>query len=244
MRPPAPPTTFHLWTGDDRMDFHDRLLASTAEDRAALTTVPIIEAALRGEATRAAYLAFLAEAYHHVRHTVPLLAACKARLPARLAWLAPALDEYIAEESGHDCWILDDIAACGGDPATVQQSMPRPATELMVAYAYDTIARGNPLGFFGMVLVLEGTSVALALRAADGIRQALRLPDRAFTYLRSHGELDREHIRHFAALMNRLDEPADQQAVVHAAKMFYRLYRDVFAALPQPAGAAVQALAA
>jgi Iron-containing redox enzyme len=105
----------------------------------------------------------------------------------------------------------------------------------MVAYAYDTIARGNPVGFFGMVLVLEGTSVALALNAADRIQHALRLPANAFSYLRSHGELDREHTAHFAVLMNRLDDPDDQQAVIHAAKMFYRLYGDVFRSLPLPA---------
>jgi hypothetical protein len=46
----------------------------------------------------------------------------------------------------------------------------------MVAYAYDTIARGNPLGFFGMVHVLEGTSVALALLAADAIQKPLACP--------------------------------------------------------------------
>jgi uncharacterized protein YjeT (DUF2065 family) len=105
----------------------------------------------------------------------------------------------------------------------------------MVAYAHDTIARGNPVGFFGMVLVLEGTSVALALHAADRIQRALQLPDNAFSYLRSHGELDREHTAHFAQLMNLLDDPGDQQAVLHAAKMFYRLYGDVFRGLPLPA---------
>ncbi len=47
----------------------------------------------------------------------------------------------------------------------------------MVAYAYDTIARRNPLGFFGMVHVLEGTSVSLALLAADQIQKPLGLPD-------------------------------------------------------------------
>ena len=41
----------------------------------------------------------------------------------------------------------------------------------MVAYAYDTVQRRNPVGFFGMVYVLEGTSVALALSAADASRQ-------------------------------------------------------------------------
>jgi len=104
----------------------------------------------------------------------------------------------------------------------------------MVAYAYDTIARGNPVGFFGMVLVLEGTSVALALNAAEHIQRVLRLPEQAFSYLRSHGELDREHTAHLAGLMNRLDDPADQQAVTHAARMFYRLYREVFRSLPLP----------
>ena len=217
------------------MDFHHRLLASTAEERAALLAAPIIQRTLRGEVWLPSYVAFLTEAYHHVSHTATLLAACKARLPPRLAWLAPELDHYIAEETGHDEWILDDIAACGGDPAAVRRGQPRPATELMVAYAYDTIARGNPVGFFGMVLVLEGTSVALALQAADRIRQALRVPDSALSYLRSHGELDREHIAHFARLMSRLDDPADQQAVIHAAQMFYRLYGDVFRSLPLPA---------
>jgi pyrroloquinoline quinone (PQQ) biosynthesis protein C len=217
------------------MKFHDRLLASTADQRAALLAAPIIEQTLRGEVSLPSYLAFLAEAYHHVRHTAALLAACKARLPQRLAWLAPELDHYIAEESGHDEWILDDIAACGGDALGVRRGRPGPATELMVAYAYDTIARGNPLGFFGMVLVLEGTSVALALLAADRIQQALRLPDRAFSYLRSHGELDREHTAHFAGLMNLIDDPGDQAAIIHAARMFYRLYGEVFRGLPLPA---------
>jgi len=105
---------------------------------------------------------------------------------------------------------------------------------VMVAYAYDTIARVNPLGFFGMVHVLEGTSVALALAAADRIESGLGLPGQAFSYLRSHGTLDQEHTAHFALLMDRLDDPDDQGAVIHAARMFYRLYGNVFRALPMP----------
>ena len=44
------------------------------------------------------------------------------------------------------------------------------ATEVMVAYAYDAIARRHPLHFLGMVFVLEGTSVSLALAAAGFAR--------------------------------------------------------------------------
>jgi pyrroloquinoline quinone (PQQ) biosynthesis protein C len=216
------------------MNFHAHLLDATAEARAGLLTIPIIQGCLRGAVAQPSYLAFLREAFHHVRHTVPLLQACKAALPARHAWLDDAMDEYVEEERGHDEWILDDIRACGGDAESVRKGAPAHATEVMVAYAYDTIARRNPLGFFGMVHVLEGTSVSLALRAADQIQQQLQLPDAAFSYLRSHGTLDREHTAHFALLMDRIEDPGDQADIVHAARAFYRLYGDVFRSLPLP----------
>jgi pyrroloquinoline quinone (PQQ) biosynthesis protein C len=217
------------------MSFFERLQHETAAARASLLSAPIIQGTLRGEVSLPSYLAFLHEAYHHVRHTVPLLEACRARIPDRLAWMRPPIDDYIEEEAGHDAWILDDVAASGGDPLAVREGKPSPATELMVAYAYDTIARGNPVGFFGMVHVLEGTSVALALTAADRVAERLALPANAFTYLRSHGMLDREHTAHLARLLDALDDEDDRAAVVHAAKMFYRLYGDVFRSLPLPA---------
>lgn len=210
------------------MPFYDHLVATTATERDRMLAVPLIQRALAGDVSRAEYLYFLQQAYHHVRHTVPLLMACGARLPDRLGWLRAAIAKYIEEELGHEEWILDDIAAAGGDPDVVRTTMPSPATELMVAYAYDTINRVNPAGFFGMVLVLEGTSVNLAHRAAGAIQQRLDLPDSAFRYLTSHGSIDLEHISFLENLMNRLDEADDQAAVSHAARMFFRLYGDIF----------------
>lgn len=216
------------------MNFYSSLLEHTQAERDALLRIPVVQACLGGQVSLPSYLAFLQQAYHHVRHTVPLLACCRERIPARLVWLRGALDEYIDEERGHDEWILDDIEACGGDRARARETEPGFAAEVMVAYAYDTISRGNPVGFFGMVHVLEGTSVALALTAADCIEQGLDLPSRAFSYLRSHGTLDREHTAHLARLLNRLELREDQAAVVHAAKVFYRLYGNVLRDLPLP----------
>jgi pyrroloquinoline quinone (PQQ) biosynthesis protein C len=216
------------------MSFHQRLLADTDEARQQLLATPIIQGALHGAVSIPSYVAFLTEAFHHVRHTVPLLAAARDALRPHQAWLRDALDEYIEEEAGHDEWILDDISACGADAQAVRHGRPGHATEVMVAYAYDTIARVNPVGFFGMVHVLEGTSVSLALLAADAIQKPLRLPDAAFSYLRSHGTLDREHTATFELLMGRIDDPRDQADIVHAARAFYRLYGDVFRGLPLP----------
>jgi pyrroloquinoline quinone (PQQ) biosynthesis protein C len=216
------------------MNFYSQLIEQTASARQDLLATPIIQGALRGEVSLPSYVAFLREAFHHVRHTVSLLQAMKVALPPHHAWLHDALDEYIDEEAGHDEWILDDIRACGSDAEAVRHGAPGHATEVMVAFAYDTITRGNPLGFFGMVHVLEGTSVSLALLAADSIQQPLALPDAAFSYLRSHGTLDKEHTAHFALLMDRICEPQDQAAIVHGARAFYHLYGDVFRSLPLP----------
>lgn len=213
------------------MPFYDQLISGTEIEKNRLFSTPIIQRALNGDVQLLEYHNFLAQAYHHVKHTVPLLMACGSRLPDRLGWLQEAVAEYIEEELGHEKWILEDIAAAGGDPEQVMREAPLPATELMVAYAYDTIARGNPAGFFGMVHVLEGTSVSLAQHAADAIQNGLGLPSSAFHYLTSHGSLDQEHIVFLKNLMNRIEEPKDQAAIMHTANMIYRLYGDIFRAI-------------
>jgi hypothetical protein len=219
-------------------DFFDTLQASTTADRQALYRAPIIQAALRGRIDRQDYVRFLGQAWHHVRQTVPLLMACGARLKPEYEWLRRHIAHYIEEEIGHDDWILKDIRMAGGDAEQARQCPPLPATELMVAYAWDTIQRGNPVGFFGMVFVLETTSTELASLAAGVLEGSLGLPRQAFTYLHSHGALDLEHVDFFRRLVAELPTAADRQAVLHAARMFFRLYGDVFRALrPEPAGA-------
>ncbi len=214
------------------MSFYDELVAATECERTEFLAIPFLRDGAAGRLTLDSYIAFLTQAYHHVKHTLPLLMACGARLPARLEWLRTAVAEYIEEETGHQEWILNDITACGGDAEAVRHGAPGLPAELMVAYAYDTIARGNPAGFFGMVFVLEGTSVQLATRAAENLQVSLKLPKQAFSYLLSHGSLDISHIDFFRNLVNRLERDEDRAPIIHGAKVFYRLYGDVFRALP------------
>jgi len=207
--------------------FFDRLQSSTEPERRKLLSVPLIQQGIDGAADQATYVAFLCQAYHHVRHTTPLLMAAGARIPGNREWLRTAFARYIEEELGHQEWILNDIEACGYSRDAARDSRPNLATELMVAYAYDTIQRISPLGIFGMVQVLEGTSVIKANAAAQGLKRALKLPEEAFSYLRSHGELDQEHIKFFAGLMNRIEDPTEQELIVHCTRVFYQLYGDV-----------------
>ncbi|WP_345870352.1 iron-containing redox enzyme family protein [Shewanella algae] len=210
------------------MNFYDQLQQATQSGREYLLASPIIGKCLQGEISLEEYVAFLHQAYHHVKHTSPLLMATGARLPESKEWLRVAVAEYIEEEQGHQEWILNDIADCGFDKEKARRSTPLFATEVMVAYAYDMVNRVSPLGFFGMVNVLEGTSINLALLAAEKVQSRLGLPDSAFSYLKSHGELDKQHIHFFEGLMNRIEAPEEQALIIHAANNFYRLYGNIF----------------
>ena len=221
------------------MTFYQRLLAETEEARQQLYDIDFIKRGARGEISQTEYLAFLTQAYHHVKHTVPLLMACGSRLSSEQEWLRTAVAEYIEEETGHQEWILNDINHAGGDGEVVRYGQSSVATELMVAYAYDMIHRVNPIGFFGMVLVLEGTSVAVATQAAEAIQKNLGLPQKAFSYLSSHGALDVSHMGFYESLMNRIDDTASQDLIIHSAKVFFKLYGDIFRSLDDQASAEV-----
>jgi pyrroloquinoline quinone (PQQ) biosynthesis protein C len=210
------------------MSFFDELNSVSEKHRDYLLSAPIIGTCMVEGLSLEHYVAFLQQAYHHVKHTTPLLMATGARLPESKEWLRDAVAEYIEEELGHQEWILNDIEACGFDKEKARRSTPNISTEMMVAYAYDMINRVNPLGFFGMVHVLEGTSINIADLAADKIQEKLGLSDQAFSYLRSHGKLDQEHVKFFEGLMNRIDDKDEQDQIIHAASRFYHLYGNIF----------------
>jgi acyl-CoA synthetase (AMP-forming)/AMP-acid ligase II/pyrroloquinoline quinone (PQQ) biosynthesis protein C len=212
---------------------------ATVRQRVRFLSVPQVQAGLTGTISRETYVAYLTQAYHHVRHTVPLMFEARSRLGHRPT-LVGALDEYIAEETGHEEWILSDIAAAGGDAGSARRSRPHPATQAMVDHAYTQIREGNPLAFFGMVYVLESISVALATRGAGAVAERLGLPPEAFTYLTSHGTLDQSHMRFFETLVNGFEDEADIAAVRDMAREIFNLFGGMFAAIEmEPADALV-----
>jgi hypothetical protein len=213
-------------------EFFAMLQEGTRDARERFMAIPQLQRGIRGEISLATYIAFLVQAYHHVRHTVPLLMAVGSRLDANQEWLREAVTRYIEGQRGHQEWILSDLRACGTDPESHRHGIPHPATEIMVSYAWDTVQRRNPVGFFGMAYVLEGTSVQLAMQAAHAIRSALGLPQKAFSYLSSRGALDLDHMDFLRSLMNRIGGRDDRQAILHMANMMFGLYGEVFRNLP------------
>ena len=206
----------------------DRLYSETAPSRQRFLTIPIVKHALVHGSSRELYLDFLAQAYHHVRHTFPLLALAASM--TRDARYQDALVTYMNEERGHEKWILDDIRAMGGDAHEVAHGKPGIPCQAMVAYCYYAIQWISPYTILGMVHVLEGLSVELAHRLARALQQSLGTDDEegGFSYLNSHGGLDLEHVELFKSLVNGFDDPEVVDQIIDAAHAVYRLYGAIF----------------
>ena len=213
------------------MTFYQRLQQETSGERDYLMQSPLIASALKGELSMDEYVSFLAQAYHHVKHTTPLLMAVGSRIPESQEWLRDKIAHYIEEEVGHQEWILNDIRHCGSDAEAVRASMPSLPVELMIGYIWDFVCRRNPVGFLGMVYVLEGTSVNVATHAADKIRESLNLSKNCFSYLYSHGSLDIEHIDFFEGIVNRIEDAQNQADIIHVARVIFKLYAEMFRSL-------------
>ena len=207
--------------------FYDRLMRETERERNGFISIPLIGAALRSGASRELYLDFLTQAYHHVKHTFPLLAFAAARTTDEA--YQDALVEYMEEERGHEKWILNDIEAMGGNEDAVREGKPGIACEVMVGYTYYAIEWVSPYAMLGSVHVLESMSTLLADQAADAIQRSLaHRGNDGFSYLRSHGALDIEHVAFFKKLVNGITDTSIQQIVIEASKVFYRLYGDMY----------------
>ncbi|GAB6052834.1 iron-containing redox enzyme family protein [Magnetospira thiophila] len=221
------------------MSFYEQLKLSTAAEARAFQSIPLIRRTIDEGVSLPLYLDFLAQAYHHVRHTCPLLALALSRLQSEDAAYRAALLAYLEEEKGHEQWILADIAALGGDADTVRRGEGRLPCRTMVSHAYYLTDRVDPYGLLGMVHVLEGMSVMLATTAAQAIRarfaqSGITKATGGFSYLMSHGALDQEHVQMFAGLLDGLNDPRKQDRIVAAAIDFYQLYGAIFEDLGQP----------
>ena len=126
------------------MTFYQQLLQATEKERHELMSLPLIQEGGKGNISLQTYVAFLTQAYHHVKHTTPLLMACGGRLPGHYEWLRTAIGEYIEEEMGHQEWVLNDIAECGGDKEAVRNSTSESSERSRFDRATTVLAAPRP----------------------------------------------------------------------------------------------------
>jgi pyrroloquinoline quinone (PQQ) biosynthesis protein C len=197
---------------------------------------PLVGSVIRGDASRAEYVAFLGATYHYIRWSGPLLAetAQGLRRSGRCPWLLEIVDAKTAEESPHDEWVLDDLRSCGVNVELVKaQPVPR-AVDAYVQWSRTMAEAGSP-AFLGAAFALEFMSMHRAKRAADNLRAHRAIPriEEAVSFLEGHGDADVGHVEQLRAILRRVEDPQDRDAIALSASVLRALYPRFF----QPAKA-------
>lgn len=218
MQPPAD------WTY--ALEHEARMLVET------LNKHPIARRLFEGSTDTEAYAAWLVQTYHYVRWTTPLLGHAGRRLQqlGRHPKLAELLLQKFSEEQGHEQWLLADLKNLGWTHQKVEQFEPSLAVDAYVAWNRFTSEAGSPTAFLGTAYVLEYLSVHRAGMAAERLLEHDAIPHirKAVTFLRGHAGADGEHVAELVAILRKLTDPEEQDAILLSARTTRALYVGLF----------------
>ena len=160
------------------------------------------------ERVRELYPMYLTIWHGVVRSAVPLIEAARDR--ARVlapgdevaAALVPYYEHHGPEEAGHDVWLLEDLAAAGGDREAALRRLPSPRVATLVGAQYYWLRHAHPVSLLGHMAVVEGYSPPPGM--ADRLQELTGYPREAFRAIRRHERLDIKHKRELYELIDRL----------------------------------------
>jgi len=209
------------------MSFFIDLVEATDVPRRELENLPRVQSMIHEGLDVERYRVFLHELYHIVWHFCPIMAAAASRCDDRFSELRVDLYDRLADEKGHEEWVLEDIEAVGGDVRAAREfSPPSAPTQALIGYNYYGAERLHPCSVLGMVYALEVVSSVYGGKVADSIARAQgREVDKGgFKFLSSHATMDVDHMAQLSRLMKRIVDPAAQKAIIDSTRVnFYQL---------------------
>lgn len=217
------------------MSFFITLVERSDASRRAIENSSRVQAMIHHGLSRAEYLAFLHDLYHIVWHFCPLMAVAAARCDERLRNVRYELYERIGEEKGHESWVLEDIAAIGGDTRTVGEAAPSAPVQALIGFNYYAAERIHPCSVLGMLYVLEVIASVYGGRVADSIARAIGveagrdLATCGFRFLSSHATMDVDHMVKLNRLLKTIEDPAAQAAVIESTRVNFHQFGQLFA---------------
>lgn len=198
--------------------FFADLVVRTDEARRAFETHPVVLDAVAQGLSIERYRKLLLELYHVVWHFNPVSAAAASRMADSHKQLRYFLYEHMLEESGHEDWVRQDLAAVGVSPEATEAHDASPFTRALVGYNYWAADRRHPASVLGMLYTLEVIASVYGGPFASAIKEALLLEgERGVSFINSHATMDAEHMADLRKVLNTIDDEAACEAVVESA---------------------------
>jgi len=212
------------------MSFFLTMIEATDAYRREMEAMPKIHAMIHHGLTLPEYRAFLHDLYHVVWHFCPAMAAAASRMNDDFRQVRYELYGDIEEEQGHESWVLEDIAAVGGDVDGVKATPPSAPVQAMTAFNYASSERGHPCAILGMLYTLEVMSSVYGGRVSDSIARALGrdVDGGGFKFLSSHASMDLDHMAKLNRLVKTVEDPRAQAAIINSVRVNFYLFGQIF----------------
>ena len=212
------------------MSFFLTMIEATDANRREMEAIPKIHSMIHHGLTLPEYQAFLHDLYHVVWHFCPAMAAAASRMSDDFRQVRYELYGDIAEEQGHEGWVLEDIAAMGGNVDGVKATPPSAPVQAMIAFNYASSEREHPCAILGMLYTLEVMSSVYGGRVSDSIARALErdVEGGGFKFLSSHASMDLDHMAKLNRLVKTIEDPRAQAAIINSVRVNFYLFGQMF----------------
>jgi hypothetical protein len=117
------------------------------------------------------------------------------------AWLQQYYLEHAEEESGHEQWLLDDLASFGAPRDQVLRRLPYPTVAALVGVQYYWMFHVHPIAYLGYIAVVEEPASIEFLEAVSR-RTGISLSSMSGHVM--HAKLDPDHVAEFNAALDAL----------------------------------------
>jgi hypothetical protein len=166
---------------------------------------------------RELYPAYLGMMHMIGRSTVPLMTAALERAhelaPDEVATgLISYLEHHIPEETGHDAWLLEDLAITGADSTKPLRRIPPVSVATLVGAQYYWLRHHHPVSLLGHMAAIEGYPPPLGF--ARRLQDLTGYPEQAFRSIRRHERLDIRHGRELFAVIDNLPLTRDHETML------------------------------
>ena len=198
--------------------------ASEQHYKDAFDAHPLFAALQGGTFSRSAYLAYLRETFHLIRHTTSTFSRAVSHVPEEHRRFRGWLLDQAVDEHNHDLLCITDIEALGEKPSSFLSAHPRRGAWGLITQGYY-LAENNPLALLGFLLTTEGLGAAYASRYADLLTSPLYgYESNQVTFLRAHGGFDVKHFEDVKNFMDDLHPDESLRDAILAVRRFTILY--------------------
>ena len=214
------------------LPFFVDLISRTDEARREFETHPVVLDAVANGMPVARYRKLLLELYNVVWHFNPVCAAAASRVPDAQSAVRYFLYEHMHEESGHEEWVLNDLAAVGVERAAALDHAPSIHTLALTGYNYWSADRRHPCSVLGMMYTLEVIASVYGGTFASAIRESLLLDgERGISFIGSHATMDAEHMIALRKVLNTIHDDAARDAVTESVLVNFHHITRIFCAV-------------